>query len=372
MKKFKLTLIALAIVFASLDTSAQKVETLVFKTSMNFEAINWLPDGRIFVADYGNGRLYKLSINGFVETLVTEFANIAGGGVDQNGNFYFSGISNGTVNRLNDGGFTQVASGFNQPVGILPSETSAEIFLAVYGENAVYQVNVSDGSKTKIAQGQGINGPDGMVFDDEGNLIVANFNTQRIHKIDKDFNVSLFADLPVVGFAGYIAKNDEHYFIPSIAGHKIFQITKDGEVSELAGSGEEGNADGDFSTASFSNPNGIALNPAGDTMLVSDGSRIRMITGFKSTTSSLERPEEPSITLSPNPCGDLLTIDIEAEGQVQKLEIFNASGLSVLSDTTSITTSHQVDVKDLSAGIYSMVIHVEEGKKTKVLKFVKI
>lgn len=371
MKKLKILFLVLLCLCKFVD--AQKVETLVNDTEKNFEAISWLPDGKIYVADYTNGRLYKITLDGHVETLITEFSNIAGGGLDNNGNFYFSGIANGTLNRLSpSGGFSEVANGFNQPVGVLPITGTNQVFLAVYGENAVYKVDVSNGEKERIAVNGGINGPDGMVYLGEKEFLVANFNNNRIHKVDSAYQVSLFAQLPITGFAGYIARGGDHFYIPSIAGHKIFKINIDGLVSEFAGSGAEGHEDGDLNSASFTSPNGIAMNSSADTMLISDGSHIRIITGLGQTTGQENLTAFGSIQLSPNPCIDHIILSIEGSKEIGGYEIYNAGGSLVKKDELRLEDSSRIDVQELGEGLHSILLFNRDKSASKLLRFIKM
>jgi len=372
MKKLKFVALIVVLVILSKGLKGQEVSTLITDSSKNFEAINWLEDGRIYVADYNNGRLYRFHIDGTIETLVTSFANIAGGGVDSSGKFYFSGISDGTVNALNDDGtFTKIASGFNQPVGVLPGDTNDEILVAAYGTNSVSKITISTGAIEMIASGQGINGPDGMVFNESGDILVSNFNNNRIHKIDSENKVSLWATLPIAGFMGYIAKYEDEYFVPSIAARKIYKISEEGQVSFLAGSGQEGLSDGGAISASFTQPNGIAVNPAGDTLLVSDGSTIRMITDFRQAANTDNVNIFDSFTYGPNPCKEELSINYKLDfGSLDSWQVMDQSGKVMKSDSLDQSGNLTIDTRDLLPGMYSVSMFSKDASK--VFQFVKI
>lgn len=372
MKKLKFLALVIVLFILTKGLNAQNVGTLITDSSKNFEAINWLDDGRIYVADYNNGRLYRVYIDGRVETIVTGFGNIAGGGVDQKGNFYFSGISNGTVNLLNDDGtFTQVASGFNQPVGILPGETEDEIIVAAYGSSSVSKVTISTGAVEVIASGQGISGPDGIVFNASGEILVSNFNNNLIHKIDSANVVSLWATLPEEGFMGYIAKYEDEYYVPSIGAKKIYKINEDGDVTFFAGSGVEGLEDGNANDASFELPNGIAISPNGDTILISDGSTIRIITDFGVASGVMKSNIFTDFSYGPNPCVDKLNITYDnTKGSLNSWQVFNHSGQVMKSDSIIYSGNISIETKDLLPGIYSVSLYAEE--ESKVFQFIKI
>lgn len=68
--------------------------------------------------------------------------------------------------------------------------------------------------------------------------------------------------------------------------HAIRQITPDGVVTTLAGSGDEGDADGTGTAARFSYPDGVAVGPNGDIYVAElGGHRIRQITPAGAVTT---------------------------------------------------------------------------------------
>jgi len=68
-------------------------------------------------------------------------------------------------------------------------------------------------------------------------------------------------------------------YVADTLNQRIRKVAPDGTVSTLAGSGDQGTANGDAASARFSNPDGIALDPSGN-LIVSDNSsyRIREVT----------------------------------------------------------------------------------------------
>ncbi|MEM7161331.1 MAG: SMP-30/gluconolactonase/LRE family protein [Bacteroidota bacterium] len=281
MKIVKLVLIAFNLIIVQ-NAIAQEVHTLLSDSEREFEAIHWAPNGEIFTTDYYNGRLYQIHLDGTVETLIDGFSAIAGGGFDDTGNFYFSAINDGKVYRLNsDNTYDLIGSGFNQPAGILfDPEDEGIAYVCQYGNNSVAALNLLDGTHTIIAQNQGINGPDGLVFDQNGEFIVANYNNGQLNRIEENGSVSFFTELPDSGFMGYIARGNNEYFVPSISGRKIYRIDVNGNVFHIAGSGSNGSEDGDALSASFEVPNGISINSGMDSILIADNHNIRILTNF--------------------------------------------------------------------------------------------
>jgi hypothetical protein len=59
-------------------------------------------------------------------------------------------------------------------------------------------------------------------------------------------------------------------YVVSNASHQAFEVTLDGEVTLIAGSGTRGRADGPLLQAQFSLPNGVGLSPDGSLLYVND------------------------------------------------------------------------------------------------------
>lgn len=100
--------------------------------------------------------------------------------------------------------------------------------------------------------------PTGLAVDDKGNLYVADTGRGTIYRIASDGMADILKDglhAPMgICFANgaiYVAETGEHRIISvSIA---------DGSINLIAGTGEEGDADGPAMTATFASPKGIAV-----------------------------------------------------------------------------------------------------------------
>lgn len=347
---------------------AQSVSTLINDSTRSFEAIHWHPDGRIYVADFNNGRLYQVYTDGTIQTLLTGIPNIAGGGFGGDGHFYFSGLATGEVYRLNpDHTATLIARGFNQPTGILQSSATDTLLVAQYGNNAVAKLSLNGQTITPWINGNGINGPDGIINGFDGTILIANFNDQNIQRVNPDGEISQFSSLPFAGFTGYITKADNHIYVPSIAGKRVFKVDIDGNATVLAGDGSTGNEDGIGIEATFNNPNGIASSPTGDTILVTDDHRIRMITNLAMTTNISDIPLINDLSISPNPTMDYLNVSFDLETANKfSWRIFNQQGQLLLQDTLKPFVAGknqlQISVAPLTLGTYTLHITDDKGR----------
>jgi sugar lactone lactonase YvrE len=149
--------------------------------------------------------------------------------------------------------------------------------------------------------------PHGITIDAAGNLYVAETNNSRIRKVTPKGEVSTLAGSEM-GFADGSGSDARFYIPEGIAidatgnlyvadtyNNRIRKVTPKGKVSTLAGSGEEGFADGQGNTAQFNRPSGIAIDAAGN-LYVADfwNSRIRKIT-VKGEVSTLAGSDEEGL-----------------------------------------------------------------------------
>ena len=353
----------------SFSIYGQTVSTIVTNPSMDFEAVHWHPDGRIYVTDYINGKLYKVDFDGSSQTVVSGFSAIAGGGFDRAGNFYFAGINVGKMYRLNDDNtYDEVGSGYNQPVAFLQSDTDDNIaFISAYGSSSVYRLDLTTNQSTLFASNSGINGPDGMIYDNSGNILIANYNNHQINKIDDDGSVSLFKNIPSGGVMGYLVRHEDNIYVCSITAKKIYRINGEGDIEHIAGSGVSGSVDGDALDASFQGPNGIAINATGDTILVGDNKTIRMITNFKTTGIKKHNLELLDFVASPNPVQDQFEVSYNYPKAFDlSFEILSFEGKRIIPLQTIRSQEGknriQIDCSTYPKGLYFIRLVNEEGR----------
>ena len=253
--------------------SAQEVSTLVSAIDAS-GGISLGPDGNIYVADFGdlasnaNGTtVYKVTPQGAFSVFATGFSGASGNEFDADGNLIQANIAAGRVDRVSPAGVrtTVAGNGLQGPVGVAIA-SNGDIFVANCGGH--YISRISGGVVSDFVVGSGLSCPNGLEFDPEGNLYVANFNDGNIYKIDPQGQMALLATTPGTDFRpsggnGHLVYGNGRMYLTSNATSQIFEMTLDGQLSVLAGSGELGNQDGPADQASFSLPNGIAITPDG-------------------------------------------------------------------------------------------------------------
>ncbi|MFK7758081.1 MAG: T9SS type A sorting domain-containing protein [Flavobacteriales bacterium] len=354
----------------------QEVSTLTTYIDRRFEALHWHEDGRIYAIDYWNGSLYQLYLDGTIETVLSGYPALAGGGFDSSGNFYVSGANTGEIFRLNpDNSVLSVASGFLQPITLLEDLEDPDLFyITEYQDSKITKLTMSTGELTPFVSDNGLNGPDGIIHDWNGDLLVSNWENHKIHRVDQNGTVSLFTSLPELGNMGYITIVDEFLYVPSVSGNKVYRIDTNGQATVIAGTGLVGNLDGAGSIATFDDPNGICSNSTGDTLLVSSSNSVRMITNF-SPINNIEEKTRAAFSLYPNPSSSSLKINVATSNSpLINWEIINNLGENIMCfkelTDTSLSGIYEIDISSLSSGNYIIQLFTSEGNPT-TLSFIK-
>lgn len=268
--------------------------------------------GNVFVADTGNHTIRMITPGGAVSTL----AGTAG--------------ANGFVNG------TGAAARFSQPLGITvdrPAGTGAaaiNVYVADTQNNAIRQIVVATGVVTTLA-GSGASGfadgvnaaavfnhPDSLVANATGDtLYVADTFNHRIRKIvitaGPTATVTTLAGSGVAGYgegtgttasfnnpAGICLDPAGNIIVADTLNHVIRSITAAGVTSLAAGSpGVSGNAGGLSTSARFNVPSGVAANASGIHVVDTNNQIVRRIAAATAPAISVQ-PANVTITSGNN------------------------------------------------------------------------
>lgn len=263
---------------------AQTVTTL---TSESFEASGDLAvaqNGDIYVANFGtflnnaNGaEVYRVSPLGEVSVFATGLSGASGNTFASDGTLYQSSIAANRVSAIAPDGtvstFLTGVAGVRNPVG-LTFDGAQNLYVANCGDNTILRAN-PDGTTTTFSNSPLLSCPNGLTSDSNDNLYAANFNNGNIVKVAPDGSASVLASTPAgttkpTGGNGHIIYGNDRLYVVSNATHQVFELSLEGELSLLAGTGERGRADGPALESSFALPNGIGLSPDGNTLYVND------------------------------------------------------------------------------------------------------
>lgn len=242
--------------------------------------------GNLFVADAGNNVIRKIASDGMVSTFAgtgvagaddgttqATFNSPLGVATDQAGNVYVADYGNDIIRKITaDGAVTTIAgkpgvSGsadgpdttarFNLPES-LAVDASGNIYVADNGNNMIRKITpggvvstlAGNGAAGK-ANGNGatasFNSPFGIAVDATGNIYVADAGNNMIRKITPDGTVSTFAGSGVKGAgnatgtqatfntpAGLAVDAQGNVYVADENNNLIRKITPSGEVSTLA------------------------------------------------------------------------------------------------------------------------------------------
>ena len=111
--------------------------------------------------------------------------------------------------------------------------------------------------------------PNGLAFDDEDNLYMVNFYDGHLFRINPAGEVACLAEIPG-GNNGHLALLDGRLIVVARTAHQLYEVSLDGAVAHLAGSGRCGGEDGPADTSEFAYPNAIAISNDGASIYINE------------------------------------------------------------------------------------------------------
>ncbi|MCX6874734.1 MAG: choice-of-anchor D domain-containing protein, partial [Verrucomicrobia bacterium] len=291
--------------------------------------------GNLYVADYANDTIRKVTAAGVVTTLAgsplqegsadgtggaARFFSPLGIAVDGSGNLYVADEWNHTLRKITPAGLVTTLAGssgysgsadgtgsaarYSNPAGI-SAEGSGNLYVADGSNNTIRKITAS-GVVTTLAGSPGqwghVDGtgsaarflsPEGIAVDGSGNLYVADWGTCTIRKVTPAGMVTTLAGShEQVGSAdgaggvatfyypkGIAVDTSGNLYVADYYNCTIRKVTPSGVVTTLAGSpGRGACADGTGSAARFYYPSGIAVDDSGNLYVVELGCTIRKVT----------------------------------------------------------------------------------------------
>jgi len=291
--------------------------------------------GNVFVADYDNSTIRKITPAGAVTTLAglakslgssdgtgsaARFSYPVAVATDSSGNVYAADDNNFTIRKITPAGAVTTMAGlagvagsadgtgsaarFDQPAGVA-TDSSGNVYVADANNRTIRKITPA-GAVTTLAGLAGSFGstdgtgsaarfddPRSVATDSSGNVYVADANNFTIRKISPAGAVTTLAGLAGVAGSADGTGSAARFYIPVAVAtdgsgnvyvadysHAIRKISPAGAVTTVAGlAGNPGSADGTGGAARFDGPLGVATDSSGNVYVAdSDNHTIRKIT----------------------------------------------------------------------------------------------
>jgi len=300
--------------FTGIDTTGG-LDTIASFNSPTGVAVD--AEGNIYVADYGNNEIRKITPDGIVTTIAGNGnqGSINGPGklatfngptsvtVDAQGNVYVADDNNnqirkisaadGTVSTLAGSDSTGLKNGldtaayFFSPSGVA-ADAQGNVYVADAGNNVIRMVTPA-GQTTTVAgsitpgnnngaalTAASFNNPSGLALDASGNIYVADLLNNLIRKVSNGTVTTLAGHdtsatingpdtLAAFYFPNSVAVDKSgNVYVTEYVTDLIRKIAPDGTVTTFAGNGMSGQADSTGTAASFNGPSGVAVDAAGN------------------------------------------------------------------------------------------------------------
>ena len=270
--------------------------------------------GNVYVADYDNAAIRKITPAGVVSTLAgtgtsgfvngsgasARFYSPMGVAVDVSGNVYVADTNNHAIRKISPAGVVSTLAGSGSAGFVDGTGTTASFYypggVAVDVSGNVYVAEnnhvirkISPAGVVSTLAGSGaigfvngnattarFNSPGGVAVDSFGNVYVADSGNYAIRKITPAGVVTTLAGSGTVGLVngtGTTARfsnaqsvavdGSGNVYVADLRNYVIRKITPAGVVSTLAGSGSVGFVDGPGASASFNFPWSVAVQGSG-------------------------------------------------------------------------------------------------------------
>ncbi len=325
--------------------------------------------GNVYVSDFLNQRIRKISIDGYVTTVagtgsiglingdhtIAKFNYPRGICRDKSGNLYIADSWNHRIRKIDTLGIVSTYAGGGTAMGV--------------------------GSTGSLKDSTDINArfftPAGLSIDQHGNIYVADAYNHRIRKIDTTGIVTTVAGsgLSGVGKGGFMdgtidlailntptevfadTSADELY-IGDTFNNRVRKINiAAGMVSTFAGNGLASYIDSLDTLASFNYPRGVVVsNISTKKVFVNDYSNnaIRLIKQ-KVINTMVNYIPEYSINIFPNPSESIFTVNLVDE-YFTRIEILSILGKSIKILSFNSVSTAIIDLLDLPRGTYFLII----------------
>jgi hypothetical protein len=255
------------------DSPFKSVSTLAATGLANTtDGISVGANGDIYVSGGPDAQnILRITPEGEMSVFAAGF-NTNGSYFDSHGNLYVANYAESSVRKITPAGIvTTFASSLDGPAGIWVDEND-NVFVSLFGANfsgvgATVLKIAPDGVVATYATGGGLQDVIGIVGDENGRVYASNWAAGSLFDIT-DGNVNLLA--ATVGRTNMICYSNGYIYMPGPADALIRRVSLEGAVETFIGTTTRQTIDGPLAIADFERPNSCALTPDGTIMYVMD------------------------------------------------------------------------------------------------------
>ncbi len=225
-------------------------------------------EGNLYHADFGypdhvGNTIFKVTPNGEVSEFASSdlFTSLTGNTFGPDGKLYQSSFGSSNVVTVDpDGTVELLTDEVRGPTGIVVTD-EGRVFVDSCRGNQVFEV-FPDGTAEVIASGVGMNCPNGLTIDDDGNLYVVNFDTGFMQRITPEGDIEAIYRFPSGN--AHVVHVDGYLYVTARVDHRVYRYEiATGDVVTVVGTGDQGFDDGSGNVATIARPNAIAVGPDG-------------------------------------------------------------------------------------------------------------
>jgi sugar lactone lactonase YvrE len=135
----------------------------------------------IIIPDSPNGAVLRASLDGkTVTTIARGFARPTGAWVEPDGSILIVDENAASLSRIHTDGTVEKLGSLPIPDDVV-EDAAGNIFVVTIGDNAIHWISAANGQNRILVRG--LSGPQGLIFDTDGNLLATDPGNHRLIKI---------------------------------------------------------------------------------------------------------------------------------------------------------------------------------------------